>query len=99
MQPAHTAQTLGEQYETMLQIPLAPAAVVLGIFNDALRCFLITAFKIISQPDFPVFAQQKRSFNKVVAENLAAKWFATGQLRQVAVLHEWLGRMMALCPQ
>ncbi len=54
MQPVHPAQALGEQYQAVLQIALAPPAFALRIFNHSLRGLLVTAFQVIGEPHLPV---------------------------------------------
>jgi len=82
---------LGKKYQAVLQIPLAPPALPLGVVDHRLRRLLVTALEIIGQPDPPVFSKHERRLHKIVAQDLAAKRLLPGELRQVAVLHERLG--------
>ena len=91
MHPADAAQALGEQHQAVLQIALAPAAVALRVFDHVLRRFLVAAFEIVGEPDLPVFLEQQRGLDEIVAQNLAAERLASRQMRQVAELHERLG--------
>src|ERR1700722_16506697 len=91
MEPADAAQSAGEKHQAVLHIALAPAAVTLGVFNQALRRFLVAAGEIVSKPDLPILAQEQGGFHEVMAENLAAEGVAAGQLRQVARVHKGVG--------
>src|SRR5215831_7107123 len=91
MQPVHAAQALGEQHEAVLQVALTPAAFALGVFNHSLRSLLVAPFKIVSEPDLPVFPRQQRGLDEIMAQNITAEWLSPGQLRQVAELHERFG--------
>ena len=91
MQPAHAAQAPGKKHHAVLQIALTPAAVAPRVFDDSLRALLVTALQVVGKPNPPVFPRQQRRFDKIVAENLAAVRAASGQLRQIAKLHERFG--------
>src|ERR1700676_5057561 len=91
MPAADAAQTAGEQHQSMLQISLAPAAVATGVFDHRLGGFLVTSLKIWRKPDLPVRLEQQRGLHKIMAEYVAAEWFASRQPGQITKLHERFG--------
>src|SRR5262245_42230524 len=98
VQSAHATKTPRKQHQGVLQVSLTPAPIASGIFDQVLRGFLVTSFKIVSEPDLPVFFEQQRGLDKIVAQNRPTKWFGYGQMRQFAMLHEGCGadnRIMA----
>ncbi len=76
-------QTAREQELDVLQVALAPAAVPCDHVAHRWRCFLIGLIEVGIETHTPARAAQECGFNKVVADNMAAKGCIALQDRQV----------------
>src|SRR5689334_5470079 len=88
MNATDATQAAPKEHKRMLQVALTPPAVTLGVPNDVLRHFFVTALKVVCEPNLPVFLNQQSRLDEVVAQDMPSKWFAPGQVRQIAIQHE-----------
>ena len=68
----------------MLQVPLAPAAVALGMVNDVFGGFFIAALQVIIDPHGPARAGQQGGLDIVMAQDMATEGRLARQFRQGA---------------
>jgi len=72
----------------MLQIPLTPAAVPLGVVDQVFRTFLEAALQVRIQPHGPACARHQGRLDVIVAQDRAPEGRTPRNLGQPAALRE-----------
>jgi len=83
VEPAHLPQPGSEEQPGVLEIPLQPTPVALGIVDQGLRSLLIGAANVPEKPDLPIDPAHQGGFDEVMAEDFPAKRL-TGRAGQEA---------------
>src|SRR5262249_60422429 len=81
---------IAEQQAQVLEIALAPSPVTLELVQKGRGRLLIAAIEIRRDPDLPPGAPHQRTFDEVMAQDLAAERRASRPPSKTAVPHEGL---------